>query len=417
MQADGLPRSVSQHFSVRKHFPVSAAGPRGNPPANANRWAFQIAENLRMKEMLLKHIEKSATMKIRILAILLALPLLTSCGGKAEAPVLSPSAVMVKENVTPTLISTQTLLPTPSFTITVTRTPYFFPTTRAEATEQVVAKQYCGDSLNFPHPNGFLPSKSGKLMAFVCWPSDGKDISVTRVIALDGSRPPVQASYRKDYLGIDYSQHLPKDIQDMLESLPPWIEYFALYPWRWTADDRFLYLARQSPADGIPYPPNIFGLMRLNVDTGEVTTVLPQGSYYCDFSADGTKLLYVDGERKHLIAKVQNLVTGDEISIHLDKRFDDAGLLRLSPDGSKLLISAVDYEADGKRLSIILADLHSTSQIYLDNDYDYYHMSWVDEHTIYGSGQKNGFFYLDTRTMKTRPAPDPTPIPTSTPRE
>ena len=144
---------------------------------------------------------------------------------------------------------------------------------------------------------------------------------------------------------------------------------------------------------------------------------MPPSSYYCGFSDDGTKLLYVEGAKKPLIAKVQNLVTGDEINIYLDKRFDDAGFLRLSPDGSKLLISAVDYEADGKRLSIILADLRSASQIYLDDDYDYYFMSWVDEHTIYGSGRENGFFYLDTRTMKTRPAPDPTPIPTSTPRK
>jgi hypothetical protein len=372
-----------------------------------------------MKEIPSKHIAESVAVKIRILAILLALPFLISCSEKAKTPVLSPSAVMVKTNVTPTLISTQTPLSTPSFRATMSRTPFSFPTTLAEATEHAVANRYC-DSLNFPHPNGFLLSKSGKLMAFVCWLSDGKDISVTRVIALDGSRPPVQASYRKDYLEIDYSQPMPQDIQDMQESLPPWIEYYALFPWRWTADDKFLYLVRESPADGVPYPPNIFGLMRLNIETGKVTTVLPPSSYYCGFSADGTKLLYVDDAKKPLIAKVKNLVTGDEINIHLDKRFDDAGFLQLSPDSSKLLISAVDYEADGKRLSIILANLRSVSQIYLDDRYDYDFMSWVDEHTIYGSGRENGnvfFFYLDTRTMKTSPAPDPTPIPTSTPRK
>lgn len=371
-----------------------------------------------MQEMRLKHIEESATMKIsmkiRILTILLALPLLISCSEKAKVPVLPPSAAVVKANVTPTLISTQTLLPTPLFTITATRTPYFFPTTLAQATEQIVANQYCSDSLNFPSPNSFLPSKSGKLMAFVCWPSDGKDISVTRVIALDSSLTPVQASYRKDYLGIDYSQPIPQSIQD---SIPSWIDNYALFPLRWTADDKFLYMVKASPASGVAYPPNIFALMRLNVETGRVTAVLPPSSYSYNFSADGTKLLSVDQAKKPLIVKVENLVTGDVINIHLNKRFDDAGFFQLSPDGSKLLISAVDYETDGKRLAIILADLLSASQIYLDNDYDYYFMSWVDEHTIYGSGRENGFFYLDIRTMKTRPAPDPTPIPTSTPRE
>lgn len=354
-------------------------------------------------------------MNIRILAILLALPLLISCSEKAKAPVLSPSAVVVKASVTPKLISTETLLPKLSFTATASRTPYFAPTTPVEATEQVVANQYCGDSLNFPHPNGFLPSKSGKLIAFVCWPSDGKDISVTKVVALDGSHPTVQASYRKDYLGIDYSKPLPQDFQ---ESLPSWIEYYALYPLRWTADDKFLYLVRESPADGVTYPPNIFALMRLNVETGRVTPVLPPSSYYYNFSVDGTKLLSVDQAKKPLIVKIQNLVTGDEINIHLDKRFDDAGFFQLSPDGSKLLISAVDYEYDEKPQSIILANLRPVSQIYLDDHYDYDFMSWVDEHTIYGSGQENGnvfFFYLDTRTMKTIPAPNLTPLPSSTP--
>jgi hypothetical protein len=353
-------------------------------------------------------------MKIKILVVLLVLPILIGCGEKASNPALSPSA-LVKASVTPALISTQTLLPTPSITATVSRTPFFPPTTPAQATEQVVADRYC-DNRNFPSPRSFLTSKSRKLMAFVCWPSDGKDISVTKVIALDGSLPPVQASYRKDYLGIDYSKPMPQDFQ---ESLPSWIEYYALYPLRWTADDKFLYLVRESPADGVTYPPNIFALMRLNVETGRVTPVLPPSSYYYGFSADGTKLLSVDQAKKPLIVKVQNLVTGDEINIHLDKKFDDAGFFLLSPNESKLLISAVDYDNE-KGFSIILADLRSGLQTYLDDHYDFDFMSWVNEHTIYGSGRENGnvfFFYLDTRTMQTIPAADPTPIPTSTPRE
>jgi hypothetical protein len=249
-------------------------------------------------------------------------------------------------------------------------------------------------------------------MAFVCWTADGKDISVTKVIALDGSHPPVQASYRQDYLGVDYTTPIPE------EPHPFWLVYYALFPVRWTADDKFLYLARQSPADGVPYPPNIFGLLRLNVETGKVTHLLPPGySYYCDFSEDGTMLFSVDETKKPLIAKVTNLATGAEINVHLDKRFDDAGLLRLSPNGSKLLISAVDRDNE-KGFSIILADLRSGSQTYLDDHYDYDFMSWVDEHTIYGSGRENGkvfFFYLDIITMQTSPAPDQTPTPTSTP--
>lgn len=352
-------------------------------------------------------------MKIKILAVLLLLPLLISCSEKATNPVLS-SSTLVKATITPILISTQTLSPTPSITATASRTPFFFPTTPAQATEQAVADQYC-NSRDFPHPRSFLPSKSGKLMAFVCWPADEKEVSVTKVIALDGSRPAVQASYRKEYLGLDDSKPIPPDIQEY-----PWIENAALFPVHWTEDDKFLYMVRNSPASGVQYPPQIFAMMRLDVETGKVTPVLPlalSANYYYDFSEDGTKLLSVEEVKIPLIVKVTDTVTGTESKIYLDKRFDQAGFFRLSPDASKLLISALD---DEKGYSIILANLRSGSQTYLDDHYDFFMMSWVDEHTIYGSGRENGnvfFFYLNTITMQTSPAPDPTPIPTETPEQ
>jgi len=350
-------------------------------------------------------------MKIRIFAVLLVLPLLISCGEKVTNPVLSPSA-FVKATVTPALFSTPIPSMTLSLTATTQQTPIPYPTTPAEATQQAIANQYC-DSQSFPFPQGFLLSNSGKLMAFVCWTADGKDISVTKVVALDGSYLSAQASYRKDYLGIDYTTPLPNDIQ---ESNPIWINNKALFPIRWSADDKFLYMAKISPASGVPYPPQIFALMRLDVGTGKVSPVLPPiGSYYYDFSTDGTKLLSVDEVQNPLIVKVLDIGTGEEIKIYLDKRFDEAGSFRLSPDSHKMLISALDEE---KGYSIILANLQSGSQIYLDDRYDFVLMSWVDEYTIYGSGRENGnvfFFYLDTTTMQTSPAPAPTPISSSTP--
>lgn len=251
-------------------------------------------------------------------------------------------------------------------------------------------------------------------MAFVCWPSDGKDLSVTKVIALDGSRPPIQASYRKDYLGIDYSKPIPEDTQ---EPYPFWLSYYALFPLRWTADDKFLYLVRDSPADGVQYP-QAFALMRLNIETGKVTPVLPPtGNYYFDFSADGTKLLSVDQSITPMVVKVANLITGDEVDIHLDKRFDQAGYLLLSPGGDKLVISTIDNE---KGISMILADLSSMSQKYLVEDlhHDFFPMSWIDDRTIYGWSYENeltSYFYLDIMTKQANPAPTPTPISTPTP--
>lgn len=350
-------------------------------------------------------------MKIRIFAALLVLPLLISCGEKATKPVL-PSSIIVKTTTTPAFFSTPIPSITLSLTATTQRTPIPYPTTPAEATQQAIANQYC-DSQSFPFPQGFLLSNSGKLMAFVCWPADGKDISVTRVITLDGSRSSVQASYRKDYLGIDYTTPLPNDIQ---ESNPIWINNKALFPIRWSADDKFLYMGDLNFASGVPYPPQIFALMMLDVGTGKVKPILPPyGNYYYDFSADGTKLLSVDELQSPLIVKVLDLGTGEEVKIYLDKRFDQAGFFRLSPDSNKILISAFDEE---KGYSIILANLQSESQIYMDDRYDFVLMSWVDEHTIYGSGRENGnvfFFYLDTTTMQTSPAPAPTPISSSTP--
>lgn len=349
-------------------------------------------------------------MKKAFCAALVASCFLMSCSEKTPALVLSPLPSMqaslspsLTATATNTIVSTPSLMPT---SMPTRRIPV--PTTPAEATEQAVADRHCV-SQDYPNPAGFLPSKSGKLMAFVCWLLSEKDISITKVIALDGSITPVQASYQKDYLMIDDSE-VAEHINGINSAQ---MYYLALYPVEWSADDRFVYLVRQSPASGVRYAPQVLGMIRLDVETGKVAAILePHGSYYVNLSTDADMLLSVAEFESPLTVKVQNLVTGDVVNIHLDTRFNQAGHLILSPDGKKIVISAMDE----KGTSILVADLLSGAQKYLITEGvdDLFPLSWLDDQTLYMlsyQDKKLSFFYMDILTEQTRVAPTATTEP------
>ncbi len=350
-------------------------------------------------------------MKAQRLFLLPALAFLFACGNQVTALTEPPpTLVIVKSSamLTPLSSSMPTGTAIPALTATADQpTPTLHPNQEAIATQRTVLEQHCDGR----YDSRVLISKSGKLMAFACWPKDEKDISVVKVVALDGSRTPVVASYRKDYLGIDYSQLIPQDIQDGFRFSS---ERYALYPIHWTADDKFVYFDKYSAGDGDQYT-RVSALMSLNIESGKLTPVLPpSGAYYYDFSIDGTKLLSVDQSIRPMIVKVSNLVSGEEIKIHLDERFDQAGYLTLSPDQSRVVVSVIDHEAG---ISLIVADLVSGSQKYLATDlhYDFFPISWLDDRTIYGWSAESGswsYIYIDILTKQTRPAPTPTPIPT-----
>lgn len=246
-------------------------------------------------------------------------------------------------------------------------------------------------------------------MAFVCWPEDSKDISITRIITLDGSQSPIDISFRKDYLGIDYSQPLPEGVLVGVQNL---IEYQALVPTHWTADDKYLYLSKGTPVSGVVYG-GIMALMRIELATKKITPILaPGGFYWYTFSRDDTKLYYIDQSKKPMTFIILTLESGAINEFTLDGKFSQAGDVMPSPDMQKIILGAVVSEGVGA--AIILVDLTSMSQENLLEgiSFNIWPKSWVDNRTLYCASDYNlEYYYLDIITKQISSAPTPTPYP------
>jgi len=334
--------------------------------------------------------------------------LLTSCA--------QPSVTMVSISTSvPTntiaFKPTKTLTPAPTITNTAKPTVYLTvtpaPTEPIQATERAAIQNYCplSDSVR-----NFLFSKSQEWMAFVCYTQGSPDFSFTRITRVNGSEYGYRLSFRKDYLEVfEPNLLLPENIGFINTAS----DFAALHPVRWTADDKYLFMAFDSPIDGVQYSGS-YSLMRIELASGKITPVLsPGGTYWFDFSPNGTKLFYVDRSKNPMVVKIQNLVTGELLKFPLDEKFNEAGYLMLSPDESKLVVSALSHE---KGFSLILMDLSIPSQDYLAQDVadEYFPISWVNETTIYCvsyEASRASYFYVDIKTNQTSPAPEPTQLP------
>lgn len=334
--------------------------------------------------------------------------LLTYCTGIPSETVsispsvtISPVIVDIIETYTPTLIPTDTAEPTKYLTVTPR------PTLPIQATEQAAIQKYCPLSSTV---RNFLFSKSQEWMAFVCFNRDSPDFSFTRITRVNGSEDGYRLSFRKDYLeAFEPSRLLPENIGFIQTTS----DFAALRPVSWTADDKYLFMAFDSPIDGVQYGGS-YSLMRIELASGKITPVLsPSGTYWFDFSKNGTKLFYVDQSKNPMVVKIQNLVTGELLQFPLNGKFNEAGYLMLSPDETKLIVSALSHETG---YSLILLDILTMSQKYLAEDvrYEYFPIGWVDDNTIYGSSYENpktAYFYMDINTKNITSAPEPTQLP------
>lgn len=347
-------------------------------------------------------------MKAKIILFCFLFVLLTACTetpsetiSTSPSATISPVIVNNTEASTPTLIPTNTVKPTKYLTVTPV------PTEPIQATEQAAIQKYCPLSSSV---GNFLFSKSQEWMAFVCYNRDSPDFSFTRITRVNGSEDGYRLSFGKDYLEIFEPDLLNPENIGFIQTAS---DFAALSPVRWTADDEYLFMAFDSPVDGVQYGSS-FSLVRIEIASGKITTVLsPSGRYWFGFSGDGTKLFYVNQSESPMVVKIQNLVTGELLKFPLDEKFNEAGYLILSPDESKLVVSALSHE---KGYSLILVDLSASSQNYLAQDvaYEYFPISWIDETTIYCVSyetSKDNYFYLDIMTKQTSPASKPTQNP------
>jgi hypothetical protein len=152
---------------------------------------------------------------------------------------------------TPIVFPSSTALPTIAFTSTPAVTP--FPTTPAQATIEAF------DSLCIGSKKVSMSeiSTNGKWIAALCYSENGKERSPLQVVSLDRSKE--WKIYYHDY----GKGGFPEDRHD------------GIIPYRWSNDERFLYVVAGSRASGCCWIGGKYVLLvRLNLETGEQTEII-----------------------------------------------------------------------------------------------------------------------------------------------
>lgn len=128
------------------------------------------------------------------------------------------------------------------------------------------------------------------------------------------------------------------------------------------------------------------GLLRLDLQTGSVTTVLPLGDqvgYGFSFAPTGRRLVY---EVYSLGLKILDIQTGQLIDVDPERQFDVGGNYIWSPDGLQFVYSNVSYTDQWAvaNYSLRLVDGKTgKDQIILESAQNCFAVkNWKDDHTI-----------------------------------
>jgi hypothetical protein len=185
-----------------------------------------------------------------------------------------------------------------------------------------------------------------------------------------------------------------------------------LFADHWTQDGRFLYLAVLPQFDGCRFFVDGAMLLRLNLETGAVTEVLPRGSnwfvfYAFSFAPNDSRLAYIQDSQAPLAINLVHMATGTRTEIALGTMYSSAGSMLWSPDGQRLALAAtvgaVSCGNDDRFAVAVLAldghvvEVVPPSNLWLDP------VTWVDEGTLLLNQRRDGDAYwsldLDSGVM------------------
>jgi dipeptidyl aminopeptidase/acylaminoacyl peptidase len=229
-----------------------------------------------------------------------------------------------------------TSTPSPVLTFTSSQEPTLSPQIRETATQQALQEKlepYCA---------------SGRAMAFQFSP--------------DGEWVEIVCSY--DTLAIVHVDEGTKwDISsDTL--INPFTEYFVSIS-HWSSDGLYAYTSPDPHTDGYwePFHQGV-ALFRLNLETGEISEILPLGKddwifYSYAFSPDDNTLVYIVTDKSPITLNVRDLQTGAEQSFHFAAKYNTGGAFVWSPGGEKLVFSVTQYDTSTAQYiatSIVLWD-------------------------------------------------------------
>jgi hypothetical protein len=309
----------------------------------------------------------------RSLGAFLVLTLLVSCG--------TQSATDPATRASPAVLGTEDINQAAK---TFNEPPTLYPSRTPNATETVFAQaraatQFAEQTLIAPYPrictDPFTQrefSPDGLWLTELC-PSEADDSLILTV-----SNRATQSLWKLVYR--DYTQRAGTF----------WDEGFQVV--NWSNDDRYVYIRVFFFGDGGVCFTHMHpeqhgkGLLRLDLQTGSVTTMLPlkdQGGYNFSFSPTGRRLVY----RTYPPGlRILDLQTGQLIDVNPASQFDVGGNYVWSPDGLQFVYFNVAYtdQWDIANYSLRLVNGKTgEEQIVLESAQNCFAVKdWKDDHVI-----------------------------------
>jgi hypothetical protein len=157
----------------------------------------------------------------------------------------------------------------------------------------------------------------------------------------------------------------------------------------WSNDRRFTYFYSYSIGDGgecfYTGLDRGFGLFRLNLQTGQVTTILPTNEefWWYGFSVSPIDNYLVYGERARDL-KILDIESGKSMRVNSVNDFEEGGGFVWSPDGLKFVYSTVMYSSNHtgiENYSLRLVDAQSRNErVLLESGVDcFLAISWNED--------------------------------------
>jgi hypothetical protein len=256
-----------------------------------------------------------------------------------------------------------------------TSIPIVFPTQ---------GSSWCHEDIELPNRKSFSPD--GLWLAIICKSDHMDDLTYTKILRLDNTLSWEVPFY--ETFGVYQKSISPEGIKDGEMRVVHWSEngsYVYLRPY---------FCCTDAPEDiFFNYFLNAIAIYRLNLQTGNLTIVLspfqedPFAGYAVSFSTVDKYLAYVDSNAPRDI-QVSTLQTGDLFRIQVDQEYIASGMIRWSPDNSKLIFVAVkegwsDWtDSINNGVSYFMVDLNSRSLQHLFDKQEIYKPIWTQENKL-----------------------------------
>lgn len=172
----------------------------------------------------------------------------------------------------------------------------------------------------------------------------------------------------------------------------PYTSHFV-HTAHWSIDGKYVYVDVNPHTDGYwePFHQGMV-LYRVNLETGQVREVLPQGKqdwifYSYGFSPDDSQLAYIVTDKSPVVLKLRDLENSAERSFEFDTKYNTGGGFVWSSDGQKLVFSVTQFNRTPSQYiatSIILWDRETNqlTELVKDHKSQMEAIEWIDETKI-----------------------------------